>query len=155
MDRATRPISITCTTDIAQRDHVPLVPFLLESVALNPRLHAGGWNAPECARAPLILDHCVAAANSSTYTRIEIHMDRIWLKSYPPGVPAEINVGEFRSLKEIAEQSFQKFADADAYVQMGRTMTYAELDHTSRHFAAWLQKTAASEERRPARHHAA
>jgi long-chain acyl-CoA synthetase len=70
-------------------------------------------------------------------------MDRIWLKSYPPGVPAEINVGEFRSLKEIAEQSFQKFADADAYVQMGRTMTYAELDHTSRHFAAWLQKTAA------------
>ena len=70
-------------------------------------------------------------------------MDKIWLKSYPPGVPAEINVGEFRSLKAIAEQSFQKFADADAYVQMGRTMTYAELDHTSRHFAAWLQKTAA------------
>jgi len=70
-------------------------------------------------------------------------MDKIWLKSYPPGVPAEINIGEFRSLKAIAEQSFQKFADADAYVQMGRTMTYAELDHTSRHFAAWLQKTAA------------
>jgi long-chain acyl-CoA synthetase len=69
-------------------------------------------------------------------------MDKIWLKSYPPGIPAEINVGEFSSLKAIAEQSFQKFADADAYVQMGRTMTYAELDDASRRFAAWLQNTA-------------
>lgn len=69
-------------------------------------------------------------------------MDKIWLKSYPPAIPAEINVGEFSSLKAIAEQSFQKFADADAYVQMGRTMTYAELEDASRHFAAWLQTTA-------------
>ena len=59
-------------------------------------------------------------------------MDKIWLKSYPPGVPAEINVSEFGSLKEIAEQSFRKFANADAYVQMGRTMSYAELDGTRR-----------------------
>jgi long-chain acyl-CoA synthetase len=70
-------------------------------------------------------------------------MDKIWLKSYPPGVPAEIDVGEFQSLKEIAEQSFRRFADSDAYVQMGRTMTFAELDEQSRHFAAWLQKEAA------------
>ena len=33
-------------------------------------------------------------------------MDKIWLKSYPPGVPAEIDVGDFQSLKEIAEKSF-------------------------------------------------
>jgi len=70
-------------------------------------------------------------------------MDKIWLKSYPPGVPAEIDVGEFQSLKEIAEQSFRKFADDDAYVQMGHTMTYAELDAKSQHFAAWLQTEAA------------
>jgi long-chain acyl-CoA synthetase len=70
-------------------------------------------------------------------------MDKIWLKSYPPGVPAEIDVGEFQSLKEIAEQSFGRFADDDAYVQMGRTMTYAELDEKSRQFAAWLQQEAA------------
>src|SRR5580658_2236294 len=76
------------------------------------------------------------------YTRIEIYMDKIWLKSYPPGVPAEIDVGEFQSLKEIAEKSFRKFADGDAYVQMGRAMTYAELDETSRQLAAWLQKKA-------------
>ena len=69
-------------------------------------------------------------------------MDKIWLKSYPPGVPAEIDVGEFQSLKEVAEQSFNRFADKDAYVQMGRTMTYAELDAKSQHFAAWLQTEA-------------
>jgi long-chain acyl-CoA synthetase len=69
-------------------------------------------------------------------------MDKIWLKSYPPEVPAEIDVGEFRSLNEIAEQSFRKFADGAAYVQMGRTMSYAELARESRNFAAWLQKDA-------------
>jgi long-chain acyl-CoA synthetase len=70
-------------------------------------------------------------------------MDKIWLKSYPPGIPAEINVGEFQSLKEIAEQGFRRFAASDAYVQMGRTMTYAELDESSRHLAAWMQQEAA------------
>jgi long-chain acyl-CoA synthetase len=69
-------------------------------------------------------------------------MDKIWLKSYPPGVPAEINVGEFQSLKEIAEQSMRRYADSDAYVQMGRTMSYAELDESSRHLAAWMQQEA-------------
>jgi len=70
-------------------------------------------------------------------------MDKIWLKSYPPGVPAEIDVGEFQSLNEIAEKSFQNFADDHAYVQMGRAMSYAELDESSRHLAAWLQKKGA------------
>jgi long-chain acyl-CoA synthetase len=69
-------------------------------------------------------------------------MDKIWLKSYPPGVPAEIDVGEFRSLNAIAAESFRRFADADAYVQMGRTMSFTELDKQSRYFAAWLQKEA-------------
>jgi long-chain acyl-CoA synthetase len=69
-------------------------------------------------------------------------MDKIWLKSYPPGVPAEIDVGEFPSLNAIAEESFRRFADADAYVQMDRTMSFAELDKQSRNFAAWLQKEA-------------
>jgi len=69
-------------------------------------------------------------------------MDKIWLKSYPPGVPAEIDVGEFRSLKDIAEQSFEKFAHGVAYVQMGHTMSFTELAEESRKFAAWLQTEA-------------
>ena len=66
-------------------------------------------------------------------------MERIWLKSYPPGVPAEINPGEFTSLVEIFEQSVRKFGDRPAFHSMGKTLTYAELDRRSRDFGAWLQ----------------
>jgi long-chain acyl-CoA synthetase len=69
-------------------------------------------------------------------------MEKLWLKSYPPGVPAEIDIGEFHSLNEIAEQSFHRFGDDDAYVQMGRAISYSDLDRLSRNFAAWLQKVA-------------
>ncbi|MGH8285249.1 MAG: AMP-binding protein [Steroidobacteraceae bacterium] len=69
-------------------------------------------------------------------------MDKFWLKSYPQGVPAEIDPNEFRSLKELVETSCAKFADYTAFVQMGRSMSYRELDDLSRGFAAWLQKTA-------------
>ncbi len=66
-------------------------------------------------------------------------MERIWLKSYPPGVPAEINPGEFRSLVEIFESSVRKFGERPAFHSMGKTLTYAELDRLSRDFGAWLQ----------------
>jgi long-chain acyl-CoA synthetase len=66
-------------------------------------------------------------------------VERIWLKSYPPGVPAEINPGEFRSLVEIFEGSVRKFGDRPAFHSMGKTLTYAELDRLSRDFGAWLQ----------------
>src|SRR5579862_8781782 len=69
-------------------------------------------------------------------------MDRIWLKSYPPGVPAEIDAGSMRSLRELQEHTYATFADRVAFVQMGRSMTYRELDEQSRAFAAWLQKIA-------------
>jgi long-chain acyl-CoA synthetase len=70
-------------------------------------------------------------------------MEKIWLKSYPPGVPAEVDVTEFASLNAIAEESFRKNADSPAYVQMGRTISFAELDQQSQHFASWLQNKAA------------
>lgn len=66
-------------------------------------------------------------------------MDKIWLKSYPPGVPAEIDPNAYRSLKDLAERSFVDYADRPAYVFMGETMTYGELDTQSRAFGAWLQ----------------
>jgi long-chain acyl-CoA synthetase len=66
-------------------------------------------------------------------------MEKIWLKSYPPGVPAEIDPAVYSSLVDIAEQSFKKFADHAAYVQMGSEITYRQLDTLTRDFAAWLQ----------------
>jgi long-chain acyl-CoA synthetase len=68
-------------------------------------------------------------------------MNRIWLKSYPAGVPAEIDPGKLRSLKELLEQACATYPDNVAYVQMGGSVTYRELDELSRRFGAWLQKT--------------
>ena len=66
-------------------------------------------------------------------------MDKIWLKSYPAGVPAEINPEQYRSLVHMLEESFQKYAQNNAYVCMDKFLTYAELDACSKKLAAWLQ----------------
>ena len=69
-------------------------------------------------------------------------MEKVWLKSYPPGIPPEINPAEYRSLLDMVERSLAKFRDQPAYTSMGRTLTFGELDTLSRHFAAYLQKVA-------------
>jgi long-chain acyl-CoA synthetase len=69
-------------------------------------------------------------------------MERIWLKSYPEGVPADIEPGKIRTLPQLFDESCKRFADSVAYVQMGRSVTYRELDELSLKFAAYLQKTA-------------
>ena len=66
-------------------------------------------------------------------------MDKIWLQSYPPGVPAEIDPDQYRSLVHLLEESFSKFADRKAYVCMDKFITYGELDMYSKRLAAWLQ----------------
>ena len=67
-------------------------------------------------------------------------MDKIWLGQYPKGIPAEISVDEYGSLKEIVERSCDKFAELPAYGNMGVSITYRELDRASRAFGAYLQK---------------
>jgi len=69
-------------------------------------------------------------------------VDKIWLRNYPAGVPAEINPNEIASLQALLEHSFAKFPDRPAYTLMDRTLTYGELDRLSRQFAAYLQKVA-------------
>jgi long-chain acyl-CoA synthetase len=66
-------------------------------------------------------------------------MEKIWLKSYPPGVPAEIDTTQFGSVADLLERSFREHAAARAFVCKGRELTYAELDEKSRHLAAWFQ----------------
>jgi len=66
-------------------------------------------------------------------------VERIWLKSYPPGVPADIDPSEFKSLVDVFDRSVQQFADRPAFHSMGRTISYAELERLSRAFGAWLQ----------------
>jgi long-chain acyl-CoA synthetase len=66
-------------------------------------------------------------------------MERIWLKSYPPGVPAEIDPSKCRTLKELVERTCAEHADRVAFIQMGAQLTYRQLDELSKAFAAWLQ----------------
>ncbi|PHV05101.1 long-chain fatty acid--CoA ligase [Janthinobacterium sp. BJB412] len=66
-------------------------------------------------------------------------MDKIWLKSYPEGVPAEIDSTQYRSVTHMMEESFRKYADRNAYVCMDKFLTFGELDRMSQQMGAWLQ----------------
>jgi long-chain acyl-CoA synthetase len=66
-------------------------------------------------------------------------MKKIWLDAYPPGIPAEVNVRPYPSLRDLLEQSCLRFRDKTAFVNMGVSMTYSELDRLSRDFGAYLQ----------------
>ncbi len=67
-------------------------------------------------------------------------MDKVWLDSYPDGVPAEIDVDEFASVGALFERSVAAFGAKAAYVNMGKAISYAELDRLTRDFAAYCQK---------------
>jgi len=66
-------------------------------------------------------------------------MDKVWLKSYPEGVPAEIDSTQYRSITQLFEEAFRKFADRNAYVCMDKFLTFGELDRMSQKMGAWLQ----------------
>jgi long-chain acyl-CoA synthetase len=65
--------------------------------------------------------------------------DRVWLKSYPPGVPFDINPAQYTSLVALMEESFVQYANRVAYHFMGENVTYAQTDQLSQSFAAYLQ----------------
>jgi long-chain acyl-CoA synthetase len=66
-------------------------------------------------------------------------VDRIWLKSYPKGVPAQVDTGAYASLREVLETSCERYRDQPAYTNLGKTLDYAAVDRLSRDFAAFLQ----------------
>jgi len=66
-------------------------------------------------------------------------MEKIWLKSYPAGVPAEIDVNAYRSIPALIDQNVVKYRDRAAYICMGKTITFGDVDRLSERFAAWLQ----------------
>lgn len=66
-------------------------------------------------------------------------MEHVWLKHYEAGVPDEINPDAFSSIVAIFEQSCSRYADTDAFHNMGAALTYRDLDRHARDFAAYLQ----------------
>jgi len=65
--------------------------------------------------------------------------DRIWLKHYPPGVPADIDTAQFGSLVDLMEESFRKYASRAAYSFMGKDIRYAQVDSLSQALGVYLQ----------------
>jgi len=66
-------------------------------------------------------------------------MDRIWLKSYPAGVPADIDPNQYSSVVALLEESFAKYRDRKAYTCMDKAITFGDIDTMSRALGAWLQ----------------
>ena len=67
-------------------------------------------------------------------------MERTWLQQYPPGVPTDIDPGEYPSLRELFEEAVATHGNKAAYTNMGATLTFAQLDVLSKSFAAWLRQ---------------
>jgi len=66
-------------------------------------------------------------------------MDRIWLKSYPPGVAADVAYDEYRSIGDLFDKSAAQYRGQPAFECMGKSISFGELDQRSRDFGAWLQ----------------
>jgi len=66
-------------------------------------------------------------------------MEKIWLKQYPAGVPAEVKTDVYPTLVALVDESFRKYRDQCAYKFMGRDFSFGEIDEASRAMAAWLQ----------------
>jgi long-chain acyl-CoA synthetase len=67
------------------------------------------------------------------------HPEKVWLASYPAGVPAEVDWRATPSLKHLVERSCSRFADKPAFTSLGVTLSYREFEQRSRAFGAWLQ----------------
>lgn len=66
-------------------------------------------------------------------------MEKTWLKQYPAGVPANIDVAQYPSLVALLEESLKKYASLPAYKFMGKAISFAQVDQASRAMAAYLQ----------------
>jgi long-chain acyl-CoA synthetase len=67
-------------------------------------------------------------------------VDKVWLKSYPEGMPEEVPTPPWRSVKDLFEHSFAAYPNNAAYSNMGKTLTYADLNELSMRFACFLQQ---------------
>ena len=67
-------------------------------------------------------------------------MEKIWLKTYPESVPAELPEPPFHNVRDIFEQAFDAWPERPAYTNMGTTLTYREVDELSMQFACHLQQ---------------
>ncbi|TMP31696.1 long-chain-fatty-acid--CoA ligase FadD [Pseudoalteromonas rubra] len=68
-------------------------------------------------------------------------MEKIWLKRYPEGMPETIDPEHYNSLLELFDNSFKEFGQLPAYSNMGKTMTYQQVDEATKAVASYIQNT--------------
>jgi long-chain acyl-CoA synthetase len=66
-------------------------------------------------------------------------MERFWLKSYPKGVPHDIDYNQYSSIAQLIEEAFAKYRNRKAYICMDKSMTFGQVDDLSKALGAWLQ----------------
>lgn len=66
--------------------------------------------------------------------------EKYWLKSYPNGVPADIDAQAYSSIVDVFQQSVEQFAESPSFSNMGAVITYGNLERKTREFAAFLQQ---------------
>jgi long-chain acyl-CoA synthetase len=67
-------------------------------------------------------------------------MEKEWLKSYPPGMPATIDVDAYQSVTDVFDQSVAKFSSNPAFTNLGTTLSYADMDRSTGNLASYLQR---------------
>ena len=66
-------------------------------------------------------------------------MEKVWLNSYPSGVPEEIDLGAYQSVTDVFEQAVKRYGENPCFSNMGTTLTYNEMDRYTDQLASYLQ----------------
>ena len=66
-------------------------------------------------------------------------MEKVWLESYPPGIPEEIDVSGYQSVTDVFEQAIERFGEKPCFANLGTTLTYSEMDRYTDQLASYLQ----------------
>ena len=78
--------------------------------------------------------------NADTPQQTHPPIDKFWLKAYPQGIHAEIDAQAYSSVVDVFQQSTQRFRELPAFSNLGKTLSYADLEQKTLHFAAYLQQ---------------
>lgn len=66
-------------------------------------------------------------------------MEKVWLKSYPPGVPEEIDINAYSSVTDVFEQAINRYGESPCFSNLGTTLSYNEMDRYTDQLASYLQ----------------
>ena len=122
--------------ELAARFDAALIDFILADVALNRELMQPDGIHPNAAGQKIVFANVWRVLGPLLSRAMPL---KPWLAAYSPGVPAEIDPDRYPSLVALLEASFARFAAQPAFTNLDTTLTFADVERSSRAFAAYLQ----------------